>query len=137
VQTGALWRKWRICEKWLVLLAPRAGLPRANKSNGLDCQTDTTAPIEAKGVSGAVANLPVVIAEWPRNSREVVRVELHEFNGRAVVGARVWYRDGDQIKPAKMGLTLSVKHLAPLAGAMGKALERAIELGLVDDGGEQ
>lgn len=120
-------------------LAPRAGPPQANSSNGLDCQTGPKARIEAKGVSGAVANpapMPVTIAQWDRNAREVVRVDLHEFNGRAVVGCRVWYRDGDEIKPGKTGLTLSVKHLPALADALGKALAHAIELGLVEGGRE-
>ena len=76
----------------------------------------------------------VTIAQWDRNAREVVRVDLHEFNGRAVVGCRVWYRDGDEIKPGKTGLTLSVKHLPALADALGKALAHAIDLGLVEGG---
>lgn len=120
-------------------LAPRAGPPQANSSNGLDCQTDAKPHIDAKGVSGAVANrasMPVTIAQWDRNAREVVRVDLHEFNGRAVVGCRVWYRDGAEIKPGKTGLTLSVKHLPALADALGKALAHAIELGLVEGGRE-
>lgn len=122
------------------VVAPRAGLPQAKSTNGLDCQTGLAAHTDTKSISGALANrtaFPLVIAEWDRNSREVVRVDLHEFNGRAVFGARVWYRDGDQLKPTKMGLTLSVKHLPALTDALGKALARAIELGLVEEGGEQ
>jgi hypothetical protein len=81
--------------------------------------------------------LAVVIAEWDRNAREVICVDLHEYNGRAVVAARVWYRDGHDLKPARMGLTLSVKHLPALADALAKALAHARELGVIDHGGEQ
>ena len=84
-----------------------------------------------------VSSYPLVIAEWDRNSREIVRVAIDQFNGRQTVNARIWYRDdNDDLRPGKTGLTLAVKHLAPLADAMAKALEQARELGLVDGGDE-
>lgn len=45
---------------------------------------------------------PLVVAEWDRNSREVVRVALDQYNGRPTVNARVWYRDGDELKPSQV-----------------------------------
>ena len=64
---------------------------------------------------------PITVAEWDRNSREIVRVALDQNNGRHTINA-----------------TLSaVKHLPALADAIGKALARAIELGLVAEGGGQ
>jgi hypothetical protein len=48
----------------------------------------------------------------------------------------VWYRDGDTIKPSRTGLTLSVKHLAPLATALTLALDAA-KMARMFDGGEQ
>jgi hypothetical protein len=80
---------------------------------------------------------PIIIAEWDRNSREIVRVALDLYNGKHTFNARVWYRDGDEVKPSKSGVTLAVKHLPSFADAIGKALARAIELGLVEEGGEQ
>lgn len=79
---------------------------------------------------------PLVIAEWDRNSREVVRVALDQYQGRHTINVRVWFRadDGD-LRPGKSGMTLSVKHLPAMADALGKALERAIELGLIEDTG--
>ena len=115
-------------------------LYKANNVGALERQTAIRARNDIKSVSGDVANLPtfpVVVAEWDRNAREIVRVALDKYNGRLTINARVWYRDGDVVKPSKAGLTLAVKHLPGLADAVAKALERARELGLVDDGGEQ
>jgi hypothetical protein len=96
-----------------------------------------SAPLNGKGNNSSLPD-PVLIAEWPKNAREVVRVDLHEFNRVHVVGARVWYRDeADEIRPGKSGLTLAVKHLPALADAIGKALARAIELGLVEERSDQ
>lgn len=86
---------------------------------------------------GSGPEYPIVIAQWDRNAREVIRVALDQYNGHDTVNVRVWYRDGETLKPGKTGITVGVKHLAALAEASGKALERARELGLVDDGGEQ
>ena len=49
------------------------------------------------------------IEEWPLNGREVFRVSLGEYNGRAVVDARVWFDDGTgRVKPGRKGVTLGV-----------------------------
>jgi hypothetical protein len=94
----------------------------------------------AAGVSTPLPlpTFPHVIAEWDRNSREVVRVALDQYQGRYTINARVWFRaDDDTLRPGKSGMTLSVKHLPAMADALGKALARAIELGLVEEGGGQ
>ncbi len=50
-----------------------------------------------------------MIAEWDRNSREVIRVALDKYNGRhTIINARVWYRDGGEFKPGKAGMTLAL-----------------------------
>ncbi len=122
-------------------MAGATGIPPANKIKGLGWQPPVNAHLEPKGISGAVATLPafpLVIAEWPRNAREVIRVALDKYNGRHTINARVWYRDDDTLKPGKSGMTLAVKHLPALADALGKALAQARELGLIEDqGGEQ
>ncbi len=124
------------------MMATPAVVPGKSVVNDLDKQTPLRAGLEGKGLSGAVANLPafpLIIAEWDRNAREVVRVALDQYQGRHTVNARVWWRDADGVlKPSKSGITLSLKHLPALAEALGKALERANELGLiVEQGGEQ
>lgn len=80
--------------------------------------------------------LPRIVSEWDRNKREVIRVALDQYNGQHTVNIRVWYRDGEALKPSRTGITLSVKHLEPLATALSLALDAAREAGLID-GGEQ
>jgi|SRR5450759_5497308 hypothetical protein len=93
---------------------------------------------DPENVTAATIVFPLVIAEWDRNAREVIRVALDHYQGRHTVNFRVWYHDGDVLKPGKSGITLSVKHLPAMADAMAKALDEARELGLlVDDGGAQ
>lgn len=86
---------------------------------------------------GGKTVFPLVVGEWDRNKREVVRVALDQYNGRHTINLRIWYRDGDTLKPGKAGLTLSLKHLPDLAEALGAALEAATTLGLLSDEGEQ
>jgi hypothetical protein len=88
-----------------------------------------------QGVSVAAPKpaFPIFVAEWDRNSREVVRVALDHYNGRHTINARVWYHDdNDVLKPGKTGIDLAVKHLPALADAMAKALTVARDLGLIE-----
>lgn len=108
--------------------------------NGLSRHTDTTPPIEPKRDFEAPSNhlaFPIVIAEWPRNSREIVRVALDRYHGHITVDCRSWYRDDAALKPGRSGITLAVKHLPALAEAMARALEAAADLGVLDDGGDR
>ena len=43
---------------------------------------------------------PIVIAEWPRNSRELVRVALDRFNNRFTIDVRSWWKDGEGVRGA-------------------------------------
>jgi Transcriptional Coactivator p15 (PC4) len=79
-----------------------------------------------------VARLPIVVAEWDRNSREVIRLSLDRYNGRDTIDLRSWWRDSDgTLKPGRGGLTLAVHHLPALADGTVDALRRARALGLV------
>jgi hypothetical protein len=80
-------------------------------------------------------DLPITLAEWPRNSREMVRVRLDLYSGRVVVDCRSWWRDADgELRPGKGGPTLSVRHLPALAAAVNAALAHARSAGhLTDD----
>ncbi len=95
-------------------------------------------PTDLQGVSTAdpKPQFPIIIAEWDRNAREVMRVALDYYNGRHTINARVWYHDDDGLKPGKTGITLAVKHLPALADALAKAERRARELGLIDGGAQ-
>jgi hypothetical protein len=75
-------------------------------------------------------DLPITLAEWPRNSRETVRVRLDRYSGQVVVDCRSWWRDANgELRPGKSGLTLSVRHLPALAAAMSSALDHARSAG--------
>jgi hypothetical protein len=67
-----------------------------------------------------------LIAEWPRNAREVIRIRLDTFNGHDIVDLRTWFRAEDgSLRPGRAGLTLSTRHLPALADALTKALASA------------
>ena len=68
----------------------------------------------------------IIIAEWPKNSRETLRIRLDSFKDQAIVDCRAWYATGDSnLKPGRGGLTVSIRHLSALASALAKAVEVA------------
>lgn len=82
---------------------------------------------------GEIAELPIIIAEWPRNSRELVRVSLDCFNNRFTVDVRVWWQNADGIfRPDRSGLMLAINHLPKLAHSLEDTLQRAQVLGLLE-----
>jgi len=75
----------------------------------------------------------VLIAEWPRSSRETIRVTLHRYQGRRVFSIRAWYHDGDgTARPGRDGATLGLNHLAPVLDALAEIYRLACERGLID-----
>lgn len=74
----------------------------------------------------------LIVAEFPRNDRETIRIALDEYRGLNTVDVRVWWRDGNELKPGKSGITTSVKNLPALAAALTLALAKAREMRLVD-----
>jgi hypothetical protein len=75
----------------------------------------------------------VVVANWPKNARELFRVALDVYRDRHVVDVRVWFvgADGTE-RPTRSGLTVSIRHLPKIADAIAKALAEARARGLVD-----
>jgi hypothetical protein len=76
---------------------------------------------------------PIVIAEWPKNQREQVRVELDTYHGTTVISVRTWFWSGDDLRPSKAGIALSARHLAKLARALTAAVDKAHALGIAMD----
>ncbi len=77
-------------------------------------------------------DLPLTLAEWPRNGRETVRVRLDRYNGHVVVDCRCWWSDAaGELKPGRSGLTLAVRHLPALADALAATLKQAQDTGLL------
>lgn len=65
---------------------------------------------------------PVTIAEWPKNGRETLRVQLTEYQGRPIIDLRVWYKGRDgELRPSRSGLTCSTSHVQRLAEALADA----------------
>jgi hypothetical protein len=75
----------------------------------------------------------LIVADWKRNGREVIRVALDQFNGCQTINGRIWHRDSEEFKSGRGGLTLGLRHLPALADAVGNALAKARELELLDD----
>jgi hypothetical protein len=122
----------------MVELVGPAEVTHLHKISGLERQTDLSARTDIKRVSGGVANqaaptFPIIIAEWPRNYREIIRVALDRFNNHYTIDIRSWWRDhGGIFRPCRNGLTLGVKHLPALTDGLADALDRARAFGLVE-----
>jgi hypothetical protein len=79
-------------------------------------------------------DLPFTAGEWPRNSREDVRVRLDLFKDKVIVDCRTWWRDqAGELRPGRGGLTLAVRHLPALAEALQAALAHAVASGVLQE----
>ena len=79
--------------------------------------------------------LPIVVAEWPKNSRETLRLQISEYKGQQLIGCRDWYADAYRNKKlGRGGLTISVRHLPQLAKALCDALNAAEAQGMLESG---
>jgi hypothetical protein len=81
---------------------------------------------------------PIVVAEfWANRNGEAVRVQLKEFSGRPLLDVRKFFTDPNgKLVPTKKGLAIAIARLPDLARAIGKAVHKAQELGLIPGGGE-
>ena len=52
--------------------------------------------------------LPIVVAELPRNEREVLRIMLSKYQGRISIDVRAWFRtqQAGELKPSRRGVSL-------------------------------
>ena len=69
----------------------------------------------------------VLIAEFEKNSREVVRVRLTEYRGMKLLDIRTFYEDAGQWKPGK-GIALRQGLLPQLVEAL-EAAKTLVEAG--------
>ena len=58
---------------------------------------------------------PILVAEWQRNGREIIRIARDRFNKRETIDIRSWRQDSEDSRRPGRGLTFSVKHLPALA----------------------
>ena len=78
---------------------------------------------------------PIIVSEfWANRRGETIRVQLREFEGRALIDLRKHFTDKTgKMQATKKGLALMVARLPELAAAINKALAKAHALGLIAD----
>jgi hypothetical protein len=76
---------------------------------------------------------PVIVSDfWANRRGEAVRVQLREFEGRALIDLRKHFTDKTgKLQATKKGLTLVIARLPELAAAINEALAKAHALGLI------
>jgi hypothetical protein len=79
---------------------------------------------------------PMVISKFWKNRRhDAVIVSLSTYEGHNLVDLRTHAMKEGRLVPTPKGLAMVVRRLPELAAAVTKALAKARELGLLDDGG--
>ena len=79
---------------------------------------------KAKATKAAQAD--IIVAEWKKNAKEVVRVMLQVYRGKLDISIRAWYRDrGGELLAGRQGITLSIAKYLP---KVSKALKQARKL---------
>jgi hypothetical protein len=53
-----------------------------------------------------------------KNAREEIRISVDEFKGHRLCNLRVWYLDGDELRPGKQGIALRLELLPQLLEAL-------------------
>jgi hypothetical protein len=82
--------------------------------------------------SSAPVVLPVIIAEWPRNSTEVIRLTFERYRGLRRADLRIWFLDDSgELRRTRRGVPIPLEDLVSIRNGLRKADEAAVELGLV------
>lgn len=76
-----------------------------------------------------------IIATIAKNANEQIRVTLNEYNGRVLLGMRVWWHslENEDWHPSKKGFACSPERLPELVAALREAERRARKKGLLED----
>jgi len=84
--------------------------------------------------SGSSFPEPEILARFPKNSVEEVRVCLSEYQGSFLIDTRVYYKDSspEGYKPSKKGVSIRYSKLPALLQALEKARAVLIERGLLE-----
>lgn len=83
-------------------------------------------------MSENAAGLPINVAEFRKNARELVRVTIEDYKNTACISVRVFFEAAPgEMRPGRSGLSMSVKHLPQLAAAINAALDQARAAGLL------
>ncbi|MEH2546651.1 hypothetical protein V1283_003296 [Bradyrhizobium sp. AZCC 2262] len=74
-----------------------------------------------------------VFKDWINRRHDALVVNLQTFNGSNLVDLRKHVMDRDGcLKPSTKGIAVSVRRLRDLHKALGRAVAKAEELGLID-----
>jgi hypothetical protein len=93
----------------------------------------TTKNRRSKIRPASATKFPIVLAEWPRNHNQVVKIVLTDYKGRKGINIRVWFRaEGGDIRPSRTGIWLPLERLSEVRKGLRKAKEIAAELGLIE-----
>lgn len=129
--------------------APERAAPELH-SDDLDNHADSTSAVSpasrAAGRKTSRRNTrerttlakPVVIDRWSKNrSGDAITLTLKDYEGRSIFDLRTFRPGSDgKLWPDK-GFACAAKHLPHLKKAISKALETAIELGLIEGEAEK
>lgn len=67
---------------------------------------------------------PQILLELRRNEREVLRVSVTSFKGKAYADLRLWYTDSEGLtKPSRSGVTLRREAVPGVLDALQQAME--------------
>jgi hypothetical protein len=101
-----------------------------------DITLDTSPASPIDPAAQPIANdLPILVGQFPANSREIARVILERFRGHDLVYINKWYLGaGGELLPGRGGFAVNVRNLPRLKELVDLALAKAIEVGLVPDG---
>jgi hypothetical protein len=78
----------------------------------------------------------LIVHRWwkSRAHEQEIRISLSPFKEHDLIDIRSWFQnDEGRMCPGK-GFSVAVRHLPELATAIGRALDKATELGLLDTG---
>lgn len=88
-------------------------------------------PLKSSTPKAAVA-FPILVAKWPRNEREVLRIMLSKFKGHISIDVRIWFRtERSELQPSRRGVSLRLTEVSDIRAGLRKAEKIAEELALV------
>jgi Transcriptional Coactivator p15 (PC4) len=73
---------------------------------------------------------------WANRAHAACVTKLSTLNGTNIIDIRKHVMSGGKLVPTPKGIALNVTRLRDLHKAIGKALQKAIELNLLPDNGE-
>lgn len=119
-------------------MQPEKKMPSVGALGVAELSRITCAWAAIPSMQGRQAMSEIIIAEWPVNSRETMRVRLDTYQGSNIIDLRRWYAAGDgTLKPGRGGLTIAIRHLPALASALAKVMETANATGFIPGDGPQ